>query len=275
MPVIPSFEDRSAPIEILKIGDGEVHVWCGSYDDMQPYFSMLRDTLSQKERMRGEKYHFPIDRHNYHARHGMLRVLIGRYLSINPKEIRFDTNPFGKPVIQNICREDPIRFNISSSNKMALYAFARGRRVGVDIEFMRPMTDMGVIADSCFSSNENAEFNTVPVKKRQEAFYRCWTQKEAFVKALGDGLFRSLDQFDVSLMPGTSAELRRTAWDPDEAARWSLRMITPVPGYIASLAVEGSGWSLRYRQLTPGNCMELCTQQTKQAGSNGTCLFKV
>jgi 4'-phosphopantetheinyl transferase len=134
--------------------------------------------------------------------------------------------------------------------------FNRSRRIGVDIEFMRPMEDMDLVVDSCFSLDEKAQFHDLPVKKRQKAFYHCWTQKEAFVKALGDGLSRRLDQFDVSLMPGTPAALKRTAWDQNEAARWSLRTILLATGYIASLAVERSGWSLSVRQLLPGHCMQ-------------------
>jgi 4'-phosphopantetheinyl transferase len=270
--VMPSFGDRSGPIEKLKIGEGEVHVWYGSYNDMRPYFPLLSQTLSQTERMRGEKYRFPIDRHNYIIRHGILRALIGRYLSIHPKGIRFGMNEFGKPLIEDTCREDPLQFNLSTSNKMVLYVFAHGRRVGVDMEFIRPMEDMDAIVESCFSFDENTEFNALPVKKRQEAFYHCWTQKEAFVKALGDGLFRRLDQFDVSLIPGTPAELKRTAWDPDEATRWTLKSITPTQGYIASLAVEGSGWSLTCRQLAPDNFVQEYARQTREAGPKGSCL---
>jgi 4'-phosphopantetheinyl transferase len=270
--VMPSFENGSGPIGELKIGEGMVHLWCGSYNDMQPYFQLLSQPLSKTERMRGEKYRFPNDRHNYVIRHGILRFLIGRYLYVNPKEIRFGVNEFGKPLIESTWRGDPLHFNMSTSNKMVLYAVARGRRVGVDMEFIKPMEDMDAIVESCFSFDENAEFNALPAKKRQEAFYQCWTQKEAFVKALGDGLFRRLDQFDVSVTPGTPAELRRTAWDPDEAARWTLKTITPAAGYIASLAVEGSGWSLTCRQLTPYNFMQEYACQTKQAGPKGSCL---
>ena len=266
MPTVaePSFADPYRPIGKLKIGDGEVHVWYGSYNDMQPYLSLISHMLSRTEQMRAEKYHFPIDRDRYLVRHGVLRILTGLYLSIDPMQIRFGMNQYGKPVIQNTCRGDPLQFNISYSNEMVLFAFTRGRLIGVDIEFIKSIPDMDAIVESCFSSNENAEFNALPIKKRQEAFYHCWTQKEAFVKAIGDGLSRSLDHFDVSLTLGTDAELRRTAWDQYEAARWSLKTITLVPGYIASLAVEGSGWSLSCRQLTPDNCMLQCAMEAKR-----------
>jgi 4'-phosphopantetheinyl transferase len=249
--VMLSFVDRPGPNETLKIGNKEVHLWWGTDEVSGEQVSLLSQLLSETERIRADRYHFPIDRRRFIVRHGALRILIGRYLSIGPKQIKYHVNRYGKPFIENSSQEISLLFNLSYSNQMVLYAFTRGRRIGVDIEFMKSIPDMDAVAHNLFSSKEKAEISALPACQRQEAFYKCWTQKESFVKALGDGLSRRLDQFDVSVKPETPAELKSTDWDQYEAARWSLKTLTLVPGYTASLAVEGSGWSLCCWQLTP------------------------
>jgi 4'-phosphopantetheinyl transferase len=239
------------PSESSEIGEGEVYLWFGSYNDMHVDFQRMHRLLSETERIRSEKYHFQNDRHRFILRRGMLRTMIGHYLSADPKEIRFGTNQYGKPFIENQDHEGSLEFNQSYSEEMVVYTFSHNRRVGIDIEYMKPIKDMNAIVESNFSPHEKAEFNALPANQRLEAFYRCWTEKEAFLKALGDGLSRRLDQFDVSMMPGAPAALKRTVWDQEEAGRWSLASIHFVSGYAAALAVEGPGRVLRYRQLTP------------------------
>ncbi len=216
--------------ETIDIRWGEVHLWWGKCEGMNERLPELNHLLSEAELQRAASYHFPIHRDRFIARHGMLRILIGRYLSTDPKQIRFGVNQFQKPFVDNGHQESPLLFNCSHSNELVLYAFTRGRRIGVDIEFMRPMEDMDAVVNSCLSSDEKAQFNELPVKKRRKAFYRCWTQKEAFVKALGDGLSRRLDHFDVALIPGAPAELKSTAWDQYEAADGPLERYLWQPG---------------------------------------------
>ena len=236
-------------MEELKIGGQEVHLWFGTCEDLYPKLWELNRTLSETEQKRADKYKFPKDRYRWLIRIGVLRTLISYYLSIDSKLIRFGANQYGKPFIENRHPGHLLEFNLSHSNDMVLYAFSFGRRVGVDIEYMRPIKDMDTLIESNFSSNEKDEFAALPIDKRQAAFYHCWTQKEAFVKALGEGLSRGLDQFDVSVTPDSPAALKRTVWDQEEAGRWSLTAIHSIPGYAAALAVEGSGWVLQCRKL--------------------------
>jgi 4'-phosphopantetheinyl transferase len=233
----------------LEINDQEVHLWFGSCEDLYPQLSKISGTLSETERMRADKYKFPKDRYRCIIRNGVLRILISFYLSIGPEKIRFNTNQYGKPSIENRHRDILLNFNLSHSNEMVLFAFTLGRRIGVDIEYMKPLKDMNSVIESNFSSNENVELAALPINKREAAFYHCWTQKEAFVKALGEGLSRGLDQFDVSVLPDAPAALKRTAWDQGEAGRWSLTAIHSFPGYAAALAVEGSGYVLQCREF--------------------------
>jgi len=146
---------------------------------------------------------------------------------------------------------DAIRFNMSHSHGEALYAVTRGREIGIDLEFIRCDLEVEQIAERFFSQCEIATLRALPVSLRKHAFFLCWTRKEAYIKARGQGLSLPLDQFDVSLIPGEPSALLSTQPDSDEALRWSLQELTPAPGYAAALAVEGRGWSLSCWQWPP------------------------
>ena len=137
-----------------------------------------------------------------------------------------------------------LRFNVSHSQGLAVVAVTRHREIGVDVEEVRPLPDAQPIAERCFSGEENRVFLGVPAADRLAAFFNCWTRKEAYLKALGDGLARPLDAFDVTLLTGEPARLLRVKGDEREAARWSLRALYPALGYVGALVVEGHGWEL-------------------------------
>ena len=139
---------------------------------------------------------------------------------------------------------DAIRFNLSHSHGKALYAVSRGREIGVDLEFIRGDLEAEQIAERFFSHSEIETLRALPLSLRKHAFFLCWTRKEAYIKARGEGLSLPLDQFDVSLIPGEPAALLSTQSDSDEALRWSLRNLTPASGYAAALATEGRDWTL-------------------------------
>jgi phosphopantetheine--protein transferase-like protein len=141
-----------------------------------------------------------------------------------------------------------LRFNVSHSDGLALYAIARGREVGVDVEQLRELPRAERIAERFFSTEETAALKAEPAERRVEAFFTCWTRKEAYIKARGDGLAHPLDQFAVSLVPGEPARLW-VAGDGDarEIARWSLDALPLAPGYVAALAARGRGWRLTTR----------------------------
>jgi 4'-phosphopantetheinyl transferase len=128
---------------------------------------------------------------------------------------------------------------------LALYALTRGRALGVDVEYVRDDLAGQEIAERFFSRQEVRALSALPADARTRAFFNCWTRKEAYIKARGEGLSLPLDQFDVSLTPGEPAALLGTRPDPQEAARWLLRELAPARGYVAALAVEGRGWRLR------------------------------
>jgi 4'-phosphopantetheinyl transferase len=191
------------------------------------------------------RFRFEQDRRRYLIGRGLLRTLLGRYLDIAPDQPRFDYTPSGKPYLAPGLARQPLEFNISHSGELVLIAVAAGRALGIDVEEIRGDIEVAAIATHFFSPNEQHALATLSGAARVDAFFDCWTRKEAYIKAKGDGLSLPLDQFDVSLMPGEGARLVETRPDPLEARRWCLAELDVGDGYKAALAAEGSGWMLR------------------------------
>jgi 4'-phosphopantetheinyl transferase len=230
------------PPNNLTVGKDEVHVWRASLGLPGPYLQRLQGTLTGDEIGRAARFYFQRDHDRFIACRGILRAILSRYLDIGPSEIRFGYSPYGKPELISAIYEQPFLFNLSHSHDLALYAIAADRRVGVDVEYIRPDVEFDALATDFFSPGEQAVIRALTGRQKQEAFYNCWTRKEAFLKARGDGIAYPLDQFEVSLAPGAPAALLRMREDPQEAARWSLQALTPGPGYVAAVAAEGYGW---------------------------------
>jgi 4'-phosphopantetheinyl transferase len=209
----------------------------------------LAQTLSEEEHRKAKCFHFEQDRKRFIVGRGVLRTILGLYLGVEPSLLRFCYNSHGKPYLADRFGGGALQFNLSHSHELALYAFTRGREIGVDLEYIRYIPDAEQIAASFFSARENTVLHTLPTSQKQETFFNCWTRKEAYIKAIGNGLAQPLDKFDVSLAPGEPARLLSVDGAPEEASRWSLKALTPAPGYVAALAVEGHNWSLTYWQF--------------------------
>ncbi len=238
----------SLPPSDLELTTDEIHVWCASLDHPVSRCQRLTQLLSRDERMRVERFHFEKDRKRFIVCRGILRTILGCYLSVQPSRLQFCYGKRGKPALADTFGKGTIRFNISHSNGVALFAFTRDREIGVDIEKIRDIAEMDQIAERFFSARENAVFRALPKSKKKEAFFNCWTRKEAFIKAIGDGLSYPLDKFDVSLVPGEPARLLRTEGDSKGASRWSIQELNPVSGFAAAFAVEGRIRRLHCRQ---------------------------
>jgi len=221
-----------------------VHVWRTALDVPEAQLRSLWYTLTADERQRAERYVFERDRTHFVVARGLLRVLLGRYLRQDPPHLRFTYGPQGKPALATDMGGMALRFNVSHSHGLALYAITRGREVGVDVERIRAEVAQEKIAERFFSPREVTVLRALPMSLQATAFFACWTRKEAYIKAKGDGLALPLDQFDVSLAPGEPAALLRTAWELQEAACWALQDLAPASGYRAALAVAGHAWRL-------------------------------
>jgi 4'-phosphopantetheinyl transferase len=233
-----------APPETLVLGDDEIHVWRATLDQTPSQIQGFLHNLAADEQAKAERFYFERDREHFIAARGVLRAILGGYLNRAPESLSFCYSSHGKPALAGESDGEPIRFNVSHSYGVALYAITRGREVGIDLERIRFDLAVAEIAERFFSRREVAMLRTLPTEAQRQAFFRCWTRKEAYIKARGEGLSLPLDQFDVSLAPGEPAAVLGTQRDPSEAARWSLQELTLAPGYVAALAVEGHGWRL-------------------------------
>jgi 4'-phosphopantetheinyl transferase len=218
--------------------DGEVHVWRAGIDQRASKFAPFQQILAADEQARADRFHFERDRHRYIVARGILRTLLGSYLNLAAVDVRFVYNEYGKPSLDPALRQNDLHFNVSHSGDLALFAIARHAQVGVDIEFIRSNIEYGQIAQRFFSPEEQHALSLLPVTEIGIAFFRCWTRKEAYIKARGQGLSIPLDQFTVSLGADEPASLLHYQNDPQEAARWSLYDLAPGAGYAAALAVE-------------------------------------
>jgi 4'-phosphopantetheinyl transferase len=197
--------------------------------------------LSPDEQVRAAKFYFDEDREHYRYGRAILRTLIGQYEQIEPTAVPFVYGEHGKPGLAG----GDLRFNLSHADGVALIAFARGREIGVDVERVRPLSDADRVARRFFSEREYGEYTAVFDAQKPQAFFNCWTRKEAFIKAIGEGLSCPLKSFDVSLLPGEAAQLREIRGSETAAAHWTLHSLDPLPGYVSAVIAEGQGWHLR------------------------------
>lgn len=221
-----------------------VHVWRTRMEAPASCLAAFHEVLAPDERVRAARFRFEPDRRRYTVARGVLRRLLGHYLDVPPESVEFRCNDRGKPLLRQPVQGLDVRFNLSHSHGLALHAFAVGREVGVDVEHIRPNTDVMGVARHSFSPAEMNALTALPAGQRREAFFNCWTRKEAFIKARGEGIALGLRRFDVTLRPGEPAALLRFDDDPVEAARWSMRSLDAGEGYKAALVVEGEGWDL-------------------------------
>lgn len=203
-------------------------------------------TLSDDERARAARFRFDRDRDRYVVGRGLLRRLLGEYLGIAPAAVRFAYGAHDKPRLET----EALRFNLSHSGPVALYVFNRREEVGIDVELDQGDYARERIAERFFSPTETASLRSLPDALQPRAFLTCWTRKEAFIKARGDGLSLALDSFDVSLKPDTPAAVLRTEWCAGEAGQWWLGDLSaPEKGYIAAVAVKRQGWRVIRRRV--------------------------
>jgi 4'-phosphopantetheinyl transferase len=241
---MPSPSFKVPPLD-LKLTADEIHIWFAVLDHPASRLHRFIQTLSTEERTRADHFCFERDRKSFIVRRGLLRTILGFYLNVAPSRLRFRCAKDGKPELMDISGKESVHFSLSHSEGAALFGFARDREIGVDIEYMRDISEMDQIAEQFFSIKENEVFRSLPKSQKREAFFRGWTCKEAFIKALGEGLSRPLDGFDVSLVPGEPAKLLGIEGDSKEASRWSIQELKPALGFATALAVEGNNLAFR------------------------------
>ena len=209
-----------------------VDVWLWSLALPADQLAAARDVLADDERDRAARFVQAVHRDRHIAGRARLRQILGAETGRDPRDLVFRTGAQGKPFL-----DGGPDFNLSHSGELAALAISRDGPVGIDVERHRPIEE--AVARHSFSPAEFATLSGLPARDWQGGFYRCWTRKEAVIKADGRGLSMPLDGFDVSLTPAARARLERIAGDRPEA--WRLVHFDPAPGCSGALAARTGG----------------------------------
>jgi 4'-phosphopantetheinyl transferase len=229
-------------------GSTGVHIWQADLGLAEDDICKSATLLSEEEMSRALRFHFRRDRNRFIAAHGILRTLLGSYLQVEPSELTFDYGIKEKPSLSHPWSVSGLNFNISHSQNSCLIAVTRNRAIGVDVEYFRDIADLDSISELNFHPNERAALLTIARTDRQGAFFRCWTRKEAFIKAIGQGLSHPLDRFHVSLVEGERDRICpiEHGLGPD----WSIWDVPVEPNAAAAVAVDGQVLHLSYQKWT-------------------------
>ncbi|BAY20437.1 4'-phosphopantetheinyl transferase HetI [Calothrix sp. NIES-2100] len=225
-----------APVDLILLPN-DVHVWRINLNQPEAKVQQFATTLSSDESARAQRFYFPEHRQRFIAGRGSLRTILSAYLGLPPQEVQFDYEPRGKPFLASKFADSGITFNLSHSQNLALCAVSKNRQVGIDLEYIRPMSDLESLAQRFFLPREYELVRSLPPAQKSSVFFRYWTCKEAYLKATGEGIAQ-LEQIEISLTPTERAKLQT---DQD----WSLLELVPANNYAAAVAVAGFGWDLK------------------------------
>lgn len=217
----------------------EVHIWRAFLDWPASALTAAFAVLSEEEKKRAQRFVFEEHRALFTASHAVLRYILSAYTKQPAAELQFATTSHGKPRLINAPSEFDLRFNMSDSKQLAVYAITLSREVGVDVEWMKPDIDCEGIAKRFFSKEEQEQLLALPLAERLAGFYRCWSRKEAYIKVIGQGLSFPLAEFSVSLRSEGMNNLLSVHHDVNQAGRWALGSFAVEDGYAAAVAVEG------------------------------------
>jgi 4'-phosphopantetheinyl transferase len=225
----------AGPSGELRVTEDEVHVWAVQLDRDASVIREMATLLDDDERDRASRFRRRVDRDRFIVAHAVLRRVLARYLRKPAQSLRFRRDRFGKP---SLAHRTDVTFNMAHADSVALIAVTTGRPVGVDVERVTPLDDAFDVAEICFAPAERRVLHAVPAGQVSDAFFNCWTRKEAFIKAVGTGLSAPLKAFEVSLEPDTPARLCRVSGSARVAASWTMAALHPAPGYVGALALR-------------------------------------
>jgi 4'-phosphopantetheinyl transferase len=217
----------------FELSKSDVHIWTLRTGASHSAAAKLERVLNRDETERAARFRFDHLRQSFVITHGAVRCLLARYLKLDPASIQFNYGSKGKPALASVTG---IQFNVTHSGGLAAVALTVGCELGLDIEYIRPLSEMTQIASQFFCTEESSEIMSLPPNERERAFFCCWTRKEAYIKAIGDGLSAPLDQFRVTLRPGQPARFVHIGHDKTAAEAWTLHDLCLASDYTAALA---------------------------------------
>ncbi len=231
--------------------DDEVHVWLASYKMFHAQLPELHNLLAIDEAKKSAQFYFEKDRERFIVTHGLLRKLLAGYTNTPPAQLNFQYNIYGKPALASSVQKKLLDFNLSHTQDLIVYAFTSIRAIGIDIEYRRTDIEYEQLARRYFSPFEHAELRRLPLPLRQQAFFDCWTRKEAYIKARGMGLSLALDSFDVTVQLDAPVKLLASRESAQEATRWRFAPLPMSSDYAGTVVAEGQDWQVHHWQLLP------------------------
>jgi 4'-phosphopantetheinyl transferase len=216
----------------------DVHLWRIPFEQTDDVCDRLTTFLSIKEKARADRFVQAIHRRNFRVGRGALRAILADYLSAEATEIEFDQGPQGKPALAGRWGDSGLQFNLTHSGGLAVLGVCRDRAIGVDIEAIEPRQELERLVTRFFAPHEVEEFLGLPEELRVAGFFRTWTRKEAYIKAIGTGLYTPLESFDVGVHPESRPGLLRVAHRPDDVELWQMADFDPGGDYMGSIVVE-------------------------------------
>ncbi len=234
---------------------GEIHVWTARLDPPEQEVTAARRLLDREETTRADRFRFEVHRRRFTVGRAFQRTILGAYLGRPPASLVYLYGPKGKPALAPGHGAGTLDFNLSNSEEMALIGVTAGRELGVDIELVRELSDLEALAERFFSTDESRILLALPEAARPTGFFNCWTRKEAYLKAIGDGLSAPLNAFDVTLVPGEPARMTALEGSAERAAAWRFFHLEPAAGYLGAVAIAGEPpggeWRLTVRHWQP------------------------
>lgn len=234
---IREFRSRPPALPPAQLPPDGVHIWHWQPVSTPQEIPALWKVLAEDECQRAERFRSRDDRDEFVINHARLRFVLSGYMGTPPQRLVFDHSSRGKPSLRD---GSDLRFNLSHTRGRAALAIALKREVGIDVEEIRSQCDGQRIAERFFSEYEQKSLQSLSPQEFDHAFFRCWTRKEAYIKARGEGLSMPLQQFDVSVARDEPAQLLSTRPDPEEAKRWLLYDLPLAAGYAAALVVAAA-----------------------------------
>jgi 4'-phosphopantetheinyl transferase len=224
-----------SPTTFPTLQTNQVHVWRASLKRNARELAELLNLLNFQEKERAAKFISEQAKNNFIVARRILRSLLAKYLHVKPQDLVFQQGQHGKLYLESSI----LQFNISHSHDLALFIFALHQPVGIDVEFIRDDFDFIPIAQRFFSKKETADLLALPPDQQLHAFFNCWSRKEAFIKAIGKGIFFALDEFSVEVSNKQKGRLQLQITDQEFNAKdWSLEALNPVDGYVGAFATS-------------------------------------
>jgi 4'-phosphopantetheinyl transferase len=235
----PNLEWCSPPADVA-LPSNEVHVWRAKLDQSDPLVDKLSSVLSADEKERASRFHDDGDKKRFIACRAILRIILSRYSGVDARRLEFEYGTHGKPSLtRRTGTKAALRFSSSHSHSLSLFAVTVNQEIGIDTEYIRPVSDRDEIVDRYFTSGEKIVYGRLAPDAKQPAFFNGWTRKEAYLKAIGVGVNQPLRTVEVSLEPGKPARLLRIEGNPRQAAAWSLYELSLGADYAGVVAVKG------------------------------------